>query len=351
MRVAEEEIAPFEKVRFFSNSFMPQPVATEQSGISDAEALRDTFLEAPTSQDSKTDGRDAPSKEVPGEKDGTDDKAEKSETEKVETPEKPEEGDKAEAKEKPEKAETEDDAKKEGEKTDEEKDKKKAEGEGHTFTIGERTFEKIEDVVKEASRIIGRNGQLAGDLNVAKSDKEAAIKALEEAKQINETWVTWYKDKNGTAPPSADPVAVAKELHKLIKKENADHEAVATLKTRSESLRSLSNWSEVSSIVEKLTDKENPITGEKYTPEEAYDQACVHQGLENLRKAKKPAETTKAAEGKQEQNTEEKPKEKAKAPIKSAAARPSGGGSGPAPKPKSASSTGIDDLLAAKLMD
>lgn len=326
---------------------MPNPVATEQSGHSDAEALRDSFLAPPTSQEAKTDGRDAPSDEAPGDKDGADDEPEENKAVEGEDAGKP-----AEAK--PEEAAPENGEKpkenpeaKPAEVTDKAK-KPEGEGEGRTFKIGDRTFATVDEVVAEADRVIGRNGLIAGDLRKSNTERDDAVSALKEAKAINEQWVQWYKDKNnGAAPPSADPAAVAREMAKILRQEGDAREAVASLKTRTESLKGLDNWSQVSEIVEKLTDKENPITGEKFTPEQAYDQACIHLGLSNLRSAAKAPEAKPAEAAKK---PEEKPG-KAKAPIKSAAARPSGAGSPAAPKPKAKDDSGIDDLLAAKMMD
>lgn len=328
---------------------MPQAVATEH--LNDGpDALRAQLLEPPTvdkeagKNAAKPNAEKEQGEDEPEETEEADEESEEEEdAEETETTEEVDEEEDAD--------ESEEDPKKPKAKAEKpeakakpappKKPKGEGEEEGKTFKIGERQFKSVDEVVKEATRVIGRNANLAGEVRTLTKAKSELQKELDAAYEVNQKWVKWAEDKVG-APPSHDPKLIAAETAKALKASKDEESTVEDLTKRIDALKELENWSETEEIVEKLADKINPLTDKHYTPEEAYDLACHNLGLDNLREE----EDEEEGEGAKKKAAA---KPKPKSAVKSAAARPTGAGAkASGQKPKETKADVVDDMLAAR---
>lgn len=217
------------------------------------------------------------------------------------------------------------------------------EGKPGTFKVGNREFSKVEDAVAEANRIAGRNAKLSGDLKTAteateKAQKEAdGLKAqIADLRAANKAWEDWSKDQ-GERPAikETDAGDIADQVIAKLSKRDTEKAEKDAAQKELEAVEAAANYDDVSELVEKLSDKINPLTDKHFTPTEAYRYACRELGLENL--VEKKAEPTPKAE--------EKPPETkiAKPPVKAAAARPTG--AAPTAPPKKDARDAVDEML------
>lgn len=210
-----------------------------------------------------------------------------------------------------------------------------------TYRVGNQIFATAEDAIAEATRIIGRNAQLAGDLRAKEASLTTLQSQLEEAIQANKQWQEWAAaQENGEnipspATPTIDPAKIADEVTRKIEAREVARREQESVRAEVEKIIALPNFRQVSGIVETLADKTNPLTGRIYTPAEAYDFAAMHLGVKNLRTAPAAAPVvTKKID---------------RTAVKSAAARPGSQRMADAPKEKSAPSFS-DEMLSQQLL-
>lgn len=165
---------------------------------------------------------------------------------------------------------------------------------GGPVKIGEREFATTEDALKEAARIMGHNGNLAGKLTSLEADytnlhnTASALKtALEQAAEHNRQWQEWYQ----ATQEGKDVAAPVKEqdVEAIVRKVDAERrEAAETarildeLKKGVEEIEAAPNYLQVHPIIDRIADKINPLTGKPFTPREAYAFACREAGIPNL---------------------------------------------------------------------
>jgi hypothetical protein len=164
--------------------------------------------------------------------------------------------------------------------------------------IGEREFATTEDALKEATRIIGRNAQLAGDTKRFKSEAQEFKAKYEEALRVNSEWANLFEkskkrqgqedteDFEETPKAKFDPEEVATKAARAAAAEIRAEQAreIQTQKMMQElnEVVALPNYDEVSETIELLSDKINPLSGKYYTPKEAYEFACKYNDVDNL---------------------------------------------------------------------
>lgn len=184
--------------------------------------------------------------------------------------------------------------------------------------IGDREFASAEDALKEAARIMGHNGNLAGQLtnltehyNSLHATATSLKSALDQALQHNREWQEWFEQNNagGDAPAPIRGQNMEEVVKKVMLEQRREEETgrvVAELKKEVEFIESLPNYHQVHGIIDRIADQRNPLTGRNFTPREAYAFACRELGIQNLIE-KKPVS----------------PKPLAHPAAKNAAARPS----------------------------
>lgn len=167
--------------------------------------------------------------------------------------------------------------------------------------IGSKEFATPEAAVREATRILGRNGELAGRINALEAEMQQATTSnaelaaqLKEALRVNQEWKEWHeaseKGQNKAAPREQQPSVedtVRKVMSEQREAQKADEWRSYVVKEHEE-IQALDNYADVSQILFQLSDKVNPFTGKYYMPKEAYAAACQHLGIPNLL-ANKPA--------------------------------------------------------------
>lgn len=210
------------------------------------------------------------------------------------------------------------------------------------YKIGKVEYATADDAFKEATRIIGRNANLAGDLKTSREEIETARatianheRTLQEALRANKEWQEWAQaqaaGENKPIPNLPDADAIAEKVWQKQQEATRQESARTALTTEFNEVTALPNWDDVEPTIRKIADKLNPITGKHFTPKEAYRYACNETGVENLliKKSVAPAPV--------------KPKVNAPNAIASAAARPTASrGAAPAPQKKR---DDIDDFI------
>jgi hypothetical protein len=202
-------------------------------------------------------------------------------------------------------------------KGDEEKPETK-DDDSKAYKIGNREFSSVDDAMAEANRIVGRNAKLSGDLKKFQSE----IKKLTE---INEQWSGWAAKRTkgdpqeSPEPEAIDPEMIAEKVIQKMETKKIDTESEKAMAKEVEELEALDNWDDVQEVVEKLSDKENPLTGKPFTPKEAYRMAVHELDLEDLTKKAKPAKDDPPKADKTKAGDDSAKK------VRSAAARPNGG--------------------------
>ena len=162
--------------------------------------------------------------------------------------------------------------------------------------IGSREFATVDDALQEATRIMGQNGNLAGELNTTKSRLAALEDQLNEAAKINSQWVDWSKKiSNGenAAPPSAQPQDLRKVVEEVMQAQRQEAEQATVqsrIKAEFDEVSATPNYTRVAGLIYKLADKVNPVTDQPFTPKEAYEYACNHLGETSAFKAKPVAQ-------------------------------------------------------------
>lgn len=175
-----------------------------------------------------------------------------------------------------------------------EKEPKSKEEDATPIKLGTREFASIEDAMQEANRIVGRNGQLAGEIDALNAKVESLggevndyKGQLEEAYKINQEWAAWYQKTQAgeKATPPDTTTDIKKIVADVLKTQKAAEQEEATLaqmKAEFAKVEAAPNYAgDVQRIVHQLSDKINPFTGRYFTPLEAYDTACKHLGAEN----------------------------------------------------------------------
>jgi hypothetical protein len=165
---------------------------------------------------------------------------------------------------------------------------------GGPVKIGEREFATADDALKEAARIMGHNGNLAGQLTQAQeaytnlhATASTLKSALDEAVAHNQQWQEWYQ---GTQEGKKMPAPIKEQdIESLVEKIEAkrrgrqeESDMLAELKKGVEEIEATANYHQVHPIVDRIADKINPLTGKPYTPREAYAFACREVGVQNL---------------------------------------------------------------------
>lgn len=173
--------------------------------------------------------------------------------------------------------------------------KPKSDEQDAPLKIGDRVFATPADALKEATRIMGRNAQLAGELDTTRERAETLSSEvsnyktqLAKALETNQQWAAWYqKEKAGEAATPPDTSQNIEEVvSKVIQAQKAREQEEATLaqmKDEFSKVEAAPNYAgDVQRLVYQLSDKVNPITARYFTPLEAYDFACKHLGVENV---------------------------------------------------------------------
>lgn len=203
---------------------------------------------------------------------------------------------------------------------EDDKDKKSEE-----YKLGNRVFGTVEDALAEANRVVGHNANLAGKLTEAESQ-------LAEALRVNQEWVEWHKSLNETdeegeqspakrSPVDIDPDDLAKKAADEAVKRIQHDTRVAQLREQFsqelQTIKATNHYFQIQDIIEQLADKVNPLTGNYFTPLEAYKFACTERGVTpELGSNGKPVEDKKA------------PRKIANPDAARSATRPSGGAPG-----------------------
>jgi len=175
-----------------------------------------------------------------------------------------------------------------------------------TLKIGDREFATTADAIQEATRIMGRNAQLVGEIDgltdqVQTLGTEVAEhkEHLQKAFEINQQWADWYQktQKGENAAPPDTSKNIEEVVSKVLKTQKAKEQEEAQLevmRTEFAKVESAPNYpGEVQRIVYRLSDQLNPITQRYFTPLEAYDFACKHLGVENALNPKPAAPAPK----------------------------------------------------------
>lgn len=180
----------------------------------------------------------------------------------------------------------------------EEKDKED-DPQDKTIKIGNREFATPEDAIGEAKRVIGHNANLAGDLKVATERTEDLQKQLNDAMEANKEWAEYAESlKKG----DVDPDKIAQRAVRTMREEEVRAQKIESMKTELSEIEKLDNYNDVYSILTKIADKSDPLTGVPFTPKSAYAFAVKQLGLPNLLEKSTDAPPT------------EKPKEAPKPP-------------------------------------
>lgn len=220
----------------------------------------------------------------------------------------------------------------------------------NVFKIGNKEYSKIEDVIEQANKMNGRNAYLAGQVKHFKSEAQTLSEQLRTAAEYNKQWAQYFDTlkaqgriiDEGTEPeaqPKKDldvDELTARTSRKVVEElEARENEKTLKQQLRQEltEISQLSNFEDVSELIETLSDKINPITGKYFTPKQAYKHACIELGIENelIAKKQQPAVQTQP------------PKKVAKQIITSSAARPT---ATRAPVPAKSDNTG-DNLFSS----
>ena len=221
---------------------------------------------------------------------------------------------------------------------EEESDDESEDEDAKSYRIGNQVFASANDAVSEATRVIGRNAQLAGDLRRAESEKANVEAQLQEALEANKQWVEWAKaQENGENLPAPiyDPEKIAEQVAQTLEGREARRTARVSLEKEIDAIIALPNFRDVAPIVDSIADKTNPLTGKLYTPNEAYDFAVAHLGLDNLRK--------------KQGGQVKQPKKMDRSALKGAAARPASARMSNTPKAKQETSF-ADEMLREQIL-
>jgi hypothetical protein len=189
------------------------------------------------------------------------------------------------------------------------------------YKIGNVEYATADDALKEATRIIGRNANLAGDIRNAHGELESAKATiaereakLQEAIAANKEWQKWAEanaaGENKPMPNIPDADAIAEKVLQKQQEASRQESTKAALTAEFNEVTALPNWDDVEPTIRQIADKLNPLTGKHFTPKEAYRYACHETGAENLL-IKKPEAKPAPVPVKPKTN-----------PIASAAARP-----------------------------
>jgi len=226
----------------------------------------------------------------------------------------------------------------------EDKDKKPEETKSATVKIGKQEFASVEDAVREATRIMGRNAELSGQLKQANARAEEATQALEsvkaqldEALKVNQQWAEWYEKATAgetAEPPHAKQPSIDEVVRKVLAEQEAaraEAERMKAIEAEFEKVQNAPNYPQVAETIYKIADQINPLTGKYFTPKEAYEFACRMAGIVPELETTAPPPVP--------------PKSPVNSAVKSSAARPSGSGR-LAPQQETRVTTIEDEYLA-----
>lgn len=211
-----------------------------------------------------------------------------------------------------------------------------------TYRLGNQVFATADDAIGEASRIIGRNAQLAGDLRSKESEISRLQASLEEAVRANQEWQDYYasvEEGNPGIKPTEKPLdvdAIAAKIEERVTSREQARAIAQQQESEINALFALKSFRQVVDDVRNLADKINPFTGKAFTPFEAYDIAIARKGIANERLGATPP---KAKE----------PKKIDRSQVKKAAALPTNGGSSTPGKPQSKGKDFADELLSEQI--
>jgi len=166
------------------------------------------------------------------------------------------------------------------------KSSKKKEPEDQTVKIGNREFASVDDAIKEANRVIGHNANLAGQVTTLQGENETLRTGLKELREANQEWAAWAASIK--AGKDIDPKMLIKATLDEYKNSQSQAEGEKQMHAELNELKQLSNFTELVPHMYKIADRVNPLTGEFFTPREAYRFVCQYFGLEN-QLDKKPA--------------------------------------------------------------
>lgn len=229
----------------------------------------------------------------------------------------------------------------EEESTDEDE---KPEAKPKSWKVGNQEFASPEALAREANRVVGRNGQLAGELRTKESQIATLSSERDEAAAKVKEWEEWAASLDGgeqkpsPANKPLDPDDLAERVYQKGEARRLQAERESSLRKEVDTLQSLPNYGEVADVVFDIADAINPITKRVFTPKEAYAYACREVGVENLwdKQQVKPAAVP--------------PKKIDRSTVKSAAARPAVGRNGTeAPKAKH-EPTFAEEMLSQSMM-
>lgn len=194
--------------------------------------------------------------------------------------------------------------------------------------IGDREFATPEDAIAEAGRVIGRNANIAGELETMKAERDEAVKA-------NLAWQEWKKRQDaGEAPEPGAPAepkpidedALADKVAAKVEERESKKAFVNRINAEIEEISKLPHYAAVYETIKTISDKADPLTGLPFTPKTAYAYALKHHGLSA---EAKPA-----------------PKPASSAAARAAAARPTGSPAPSAAKPDAGKRDEVNEELA-----
>jgi len=160
-------------------------------------------------------------------------------------------------------------------------DEKKGEKEGG-IKIGGRLFKTEAEAIAEAQRIIGRNGNLAGDVTRLTEEKAELQQQLEDALEANQLWAENAKEG------IVDPDLLAERVIEKYESKKANDQAKLSMKEQVEAMTKLPHYEQVQDVILQIADKKNPLTGKDFSPQEAYDYACLIRGIQKTEAKPKP---------------------------------------------------------------
>ena len=221
------------------------------------------------------------------------------------------------------------------------------EEESETYQLGGRSFANAQDALKEAQRIVGRNATLAGELRVKDTAISELKTQLDEAVRLNQEWKEWSDaqaggdDKAKKPDPESDPAKIAETVTKRVREDMARESLRAQYKSEIGVVLELGNYDDVRETLVVLADKKNPMTGQNFTPYEAYDYACSVKGLENMRQPASQKTTAK--------KPVTAPKKVSRDTVKSAAARPGTSRNGTTPPARKQERSFAEEMLSEQI--
>ena len=146
------------------------------------------------------------------------------------------------------------------------------------FSFHNKTFDSVDDFIKEANSVLGQNANLAGDLTDAQEQVESLQDQLQQALEANKKWQEYYDSDGKGEKPLGDKNAIKEALREL-EAEKEQFKRQEEITKEFEKVAQQPDYDIVIPEMKNIAKEKGKDFTNKLTPTELYNMAKFRLGL------------------------------------------------------------------------